>query len=481
MTEEEVRAEFWEQAEVLNGAGVGYGEFAEQMACLLFLKMTDERQSLDPDETAAPEGYGWQTLLERDGAELEAHYKDLLAALAGESDLLGAIFRKSQNHVRNPAQLKSLISNLIEPVTWSALDADFRGGLYEELLGKNAEKGSAGAGKHFTPRALIEALVDCALPAPGEKIADPGCGTGGFLLAAYSHIAQQHSLNRTQKAFLRDEALRGVEIDDDWGRLGIMNLLLHGIADPKIDATPTVEIRDALLASSSETVDLVLTNPPFERERGQRDEQFSRDEFWCSTSSYALNFLQHAYSMLDIGGRAAVMMPDGVLFESGDAAAVRKRLLESCELHTILRLPPGIFRNKVKANVLFFTRRAASSEAATKELWVYDFRTGQDFTPIQRKMNRRHLDDFVEAYCPGQPLSARTESESFRRYAIEELEARGDHNLDLWTDLASEATRPKRLPAADMLAREIGDHLSEAAATFHELAEQLRQQSAATD
>jgi type I restriction enzyme M protein len=413
------------------------------------------------------------SLLDRDGPELEAHYTLVLTKLGSEPALLGLIFRKAQNRIQDPAKLKRLIVDLIDGETWLGLDVDVKGDAYEGLLQKNAEDLKSGAGQYFTPRALIGAMVDCIQPRSGEMITDPACGTGGFLLAAHDYISRNYDLDRDEKRFLRDEALHGVEIVDNTARICAMNLFLHGIGGTSPDATPPIAVRDALLAEPPEKVDLVLANPPFGRkssitisgEDGAASREAAtvpRPDFWATTANKQLNFVQHIRSMLKINGRAAVVVPDNVLFEGGAGKTVRRRLLEDCDLHTLLRLPTGVFYAQgVKANVIFFERRAASSEPATSELWVYDFRTNQHFTLKTKQMKREDLEPFVQAYRPGQPLSAREESVNFKRWTYEELAERDGFNLDIWAEVKDESLADvENLPAPEVIADEIVEHLS---------------------
>ena len=330
-------------------------------------------------------------------------------------------------------------------------------------------------------------MVDCARPTPGEKISDPACGTGGFLLVAHHYVSDHYDLDRDEKRALREETFSGIEIVDNTARLCAMNLFLHGIGGTTADATPPIEVRDSLLAEPAEKVDLVLANPPFGRRssvtiagedgRESRETQtIARQDFWATTSNKQLNFVQHIRSALKIGGRAAMVVPDNVLFEGGAGETIRRRLLEDCTVHTLLRLPTGIFyKPGVKANVIFFERKAASSEPATKELWVFDFRTNQHFTLKTKQMTRKDLEPFVEAYRPGEPLSARKESEQFKRWSYEELSERDGLHLDIWADVKDESlTDAESLPAPEVIADEIVEYLSSALAQFEAVASELR-------
>lgn len=478
----------WNYCNLLRDDGLSYGDYVEQLTYLLFLKMAHERtQTPWNEDSKIPAGYDWPSLLDEDGPELEAHYTVLLNELGKQPGLLGLIFRKSQNRIQDPAKLKRLIVDLIDGVTWLGLDVDVKGDAYEGLLEKNAADVKTGAGQYFTPRALIRAMVDCAQPHPGEKIADPACGTGGFLLAAHEYLSRHYDLDRDQKRALREDTFAGVEIVDNTARLCAMNLFLHGIGGTSPDATPPIEVRDALLAEPPEKVDLVLANPPFGRKssvtiagedgRESREAQtVARQDFWATTANKQLNFVQHIRSMLRIGGRAAMVVPDNVLFEGGAGETIRRRLVEDCDVHTLLRLPTGIFYAQgVKANVIFFERKAASSESATKELWVYDFRTNQHFTLKTKQMTRPDLEPFVRAFKPGEPLTAREETEQFKRWRYEELAKRDGFNLDVWAEVKDESlTDAESLPPPEVIAEEIVEHLSAALAQFEAVAAELR-------
>ncbi len=476
----------WNFCNLLRDDGLSYGDYVEQLTYLLFLKMAHERtQPPFNQESRIPEDLDWPSLLSKDGPELEAHYVKLLRELGREPAMLGLVFRKAQNRIQDPAKLKRLIVDLIDPETWVGIDADVKGDAYEGLLEKNASDTKSGAGQYFTPRALIKAIVDVMQPKPGMRIADPCTGTGGFLLAAHDHIADHHDLDRDEKRFLRDEAFYGTELVDNTARLCAMNLFLHGIGSNDPEADPPVVVGDALLAEPKEKADMVLTNPPFGRKssvtmvasdgkESKEDMTIARHDFWATTSNKQLNFVQHIRAMLKIGGTAAIVLPDNVLFEGGAGETVRKRLLEECDAHTILRLPTGIFYAQgVKANVLFVERKSPGSEASTKELWVYDFRTNQHFTLKTKTLKRSELDEFVAAYKPGK-RHERVESESFKRYSIDKIKERPGFNLDLWAELKDESLEDAaNLPAPEVIAEEIVENLTAAVEQFQAVADLL--------
>jgi type I restriction enzyme M protein len=473
----------WSYCNVLRDDGLSYGDYLEQLTYLLFLKMADE-QTRPPFSRPAivPEGLDWPSLLARDGDELEVHYRHLLTELGRGTGMLGVVFRKAQNRIQDPAKLRRLVVDLIDRETWLALDADVKGDAYEGLLEKNAEDVKSGAGQYFTPRALIRAIVEVMRPEPGTRICDPACGTGGFLLAAHEWIARSRRLDPDQKRHLRYDALRGWEIVDATARLCVMNLLLHGIGSEEAESPVVVD--DALKADPGERFEMVLTNPPFGRkssmtfvsEEGQvarEDLVVVRDDFWASTSNKQLNFVQHVRTLLDIGGRAAVVVPDNVLFEGGAGETVRRKLLHECEVHTLLRLPPGIwYAPGVKANVLFFDRKPASEMPWTRELWVYDLRTNQHFTLKQNPLRAEHLRDFVEVFRAGK-RHLREESERFQRFSYEDLIQRDKVSLDItWLRDAS-LEDVDGLPPPDVLAQEIVDDLEAAIAEFAAVAESM--------
>src|SRR4051812_20514428 len=348
-----------------------------------------------------PAGFDWPSLTSKDGDALEVHYRHTLETLGKRGGMLGIIFRKAQNKIQDPAKLRRLIADLIDRERWRDIDADVKGDAYEGLLEKNAQDTKGGAGQYFTPRPLIRAIVDVMRPAPGETICDPACGTGGFLLAAHDHIARRHpNLDKDQKRHLKLDALRGVEIVDGVARLCAMNLILHGVGPEGAEGEPPVQTDDSLRGDPGTRFDLVLTNPPFGKKSSvmvvnasgdQEREALTvvRDDFWASTGNKQLNFLQHVKTLLKVPGRAAVIVPDNVLFEGGAGETIRRKLLHECDVHTLLRLPTGIFYAQgVKANVLFFDRKPASATPWTQAVWIYDLRTNVHLTlktnPLKR-------------------------------------------------------------------------------------------------
>ena len=470
----------WNYCNVLRDDGVSYGDYVEQLTYLLFLKIADE-QTKPPFNRPSiiPEGYDWSSLLSKDGDALETHYRHLLDTLGKERGMLGVIFRKSQNRIQDPAKLQRLVE-LINDAVWVGLDVDVKSDLYEGLLEKNAQDVKSGAGQYFTPRSLIKAIVEVMRPAPKMTISDPACGTGGFLLAAHDYISANHPLDRDQKQFLKFKALKGRDIVDNVVRLCAMNLYLHGIGS---DESP-VETGDSLIAMPSKHFDMVLTNPPFGKkssitivnEEGEGDRQslvYEREDFWATTSNKQLNFLQHVKSLLEINGRAAVVVPDNVLFEGGAGETIRRKLLHECDVHTLLRLPTGIFYAQgVKANVLFFDRKPASEKPWTEKLWIYDLRTNQHFTLKQNPLSRDDLLDFLQCYNP-QNRHDRHEAERFRCFTYEELLQRDKASLDIFWLKDETLEDSENLPYPDALATEIVETLVAALEQFSGVGEAL--------
>jgi type I restriction enzyme M protein len=475
----------WSYCHVLRDDGVSTIEYTEQLTYLLFLKMAHERATrpLKP-EHIVPDDCTWQNLLDADGDELEVTYRHMLEKLARQPGTLGVVFRKAQNRIQDPAKLKRLIVDLIDRENWSAAGVDIKGDAYEELLAKGAEDIKSGAGQYFTPRALIATMVDCIQPTPDDTVIDPACGTGGFLLAAHAYAARgAEDLTPDQREHLRDHFVSGTELVDGTARLAAMNMLLHGIGKP--DGDSLVTVGDALTADPGKRYSVVLANPPFGRKssvtmvgadgRESRDElEIVRDDFWVTTANKQLNFVQHIKTILDINGRAAVVLPDNVLFEGGAGEAIRRRLLKEFDVHTLVRLPTGIFyAGGVKANVLFFDRKPASETPWTSKLWVYDFRTNQHFTLKQRQLRRSDLDEFVECYAPGRPRDERKNSERFQSFNYDELIARDKANLDI-TWLKDDSLEDlDNLPAPEVIAREIVEDLTAALAEFEAVAAAL--------
>lgn len=479
----------WNYCNVLRDDGMSYGDYVEQLTYLLFLKMADEQvQLLGKNSGIAPE-YGWQSLLAHDGSDLETHYRETLIELGKGSGLIPVIFRKAQNKIQDPAKLRRLV-DLIDGETWMGLGIDIKGAIYEGLLEKNAQDTKSGAGQYFTPRPLIQAIVDVIRPLPDQTICDPATGTGGFLLAAYEYIAHQHTpLDRDQWDHLRNHALHGWEIVDNTARLCVMNLYLHGIGANNGDSP--IYVADSLAADPGTRFDLVLTNPPFgkkssitfvndEGDTRREAQTIVRDDFWATTSNKQLNFVQHIKTILQIHGKAAVVVPDNVLFEGGAGETIRRKLLHECDVHTLLRLPTGVFYAQgVKANVLFFDRKPASATPWTKQLWIYDLRTNKEFTLKQNPLTRTDLDEFVTCFNPSNrhqrtaTWSSDNPDGRWRSYTYDELLARDKVSLDIFWLRDESLEDSANLPEPDVLAIEIVQDLQAALEQFAAIAEDL--------
>ena len=462
----------WNYCNVLRDDGVSYGDYVEQLTYLLFLKMADE-QSKPPfnKPSTIPAGLDWQSLLSKDGDALETHYRHILETLGKGKGMLGVIFRKSQNKIQDPAKLRRLIE-LINDETWMGLDIDVKGEIYEGLLQKNAEDIKSGAGQYFTPRPLIKAMVDVIKPQAGMTICDPACGTGGFLLAAHDYISKP-LMDKEQKTFLRFSTFKGYEIVDNAARLCVMNLYLHGIGG---EESPII-VTDTLASDPGDRFDIVLTNPPFGKKssytivngEGKADKEsqtYERQDFWATTSNKQLNFLQHVKTLLKINGKAAIVVPDNVLFEGGAGETVRRKLLQECDVHTLLRLPTGVFYAQgVKANVLFFDRKPASEKPWTEKLWIYDLRTNQHFTLKTNTLKYEDLSDFIKCYNSENRFN-RTETERFKEFKYDELLQRDKLSLDIFWLKDESLEDSENLPDPDIIARDIAENLESALEQF---------------
>ncbi|WP_375580133.1 class I SAM-dependent DNA methyltransferase [Marivirga tractuosa] len=502
MTESSLISKVWNFANVLRDDGVGYGDYLEQITYLLFLKMADEltrppyNKKMDFPRIKDTEGNeiedgdfcNWETLSKKRGAELEAYYSQMLRSLGTEKGILGQIFTKSQNKIQDPSKLLRVI-DMIGKEQWTMVGADVKGDIYEGLLEKNASDTKSGAGQYFTPRSLIQAMVACVAPEPMKSIHDPSCGTGGFFLAAYDYIIKNHELNKEQKAFLKNNTFSGNEIVAGTRRLCLMNMFLHNIGE--IDGETFISPNDALIADEGNRVDYVLANPPFGKkssmtitnEEGEQEKQelsYNRQDFWATSSNKQLNFLQHIRSLLKINGEAAVVLPDNVLFEGGSGETVRKELMKTTELHTILRLPTGIFyAHGVKANVLFFDNKPASKEAWTQDVWIYDYRTNVHHTLKKNTMKLEDLQDFIKCYNPSnrndrkETWSEENPDGRWRKYSYEEIIARDKTNLDIFWLKDKSLADLDNLPDPDVLASEIIENIEAGLESFRVIQKEL--------
>lgn len=473
----------WNFCNTLRDDGVSYGDYLEQLTYLLFLKMADE-YSKPPHKRKdinIPAEMNWESLTEKSGDELERHYNKILRSLGKEKGILGQIFTKSQNKIQDPAKLYKLIQ-LIDAENWVGMGVKDKGDIYEGILKKNAEDTKSGAGQYFTPRELISAMVECVRPEPKKTIADPACGTGGFFLGAYDFLANQ-DLDKSEREFLKSNTFYGNEIVANTRRLCLMNLFLHGIGDIS-EKESFISSEDALLSTPKTTFDYVLANPPFGKkssmtitnEEGEEEKDdliYNRQDFIVTTSNKQLNFLQHIMSMLNTTGKAAVVLPDNVLFEGGVGEKVRQALLQKTDLHTILRLPTGIFyAHGVKANVLFFDGKPASKNAWTKEIWVYDYRTNIHHTLKKNPLNVESLRDFITCYNPkNRHKRKETWSESnlegrWRKFDYDDIIARDKTSLDISWLKDNSLADLDNLPDPDVLAAEIIENLEAGLESF---------------
>jgi type I restriction enzyme M protein len=479
----------WSYCSILRDDGLSYPDYVEQLTYLLFLKMAHEATLSEPDRpSAVPVGLDWPSLVEKSRRHLHAHYGRILETLGSGQGMLGIIFRNAENKIRDPAKLRLLVVDLIDQRNWSALDIDVKGDAYEGLLERNAQDTKSGAGQYFTPRPLVDAIVECVMPQLGEVIYDPACGTGGFLIAAHRYISERNRrLSPAKARHLRLEAIRGAELVSEVTRLAAMNLLLHGIGPLDGEEEPPIVTQDSLAVPPSRTYDLILTNPPFGKrssvtvvtKRRDLDEDslnVVRDDLWASTSNKELNFLQHVASILSSNGRAAIVVPDGVLTAGGPGEVIRRRLLQDFDVHTLLRLPTGIFYAAgVNANVLFLDRKSRPAQKSERRLWVYDFRTNMHFTLVGKRLERSDLDEFVVCYNAGKregreaTWSTENQSGRWRSFTYDELMQRDRANLDLsW--IADEGRQLYRSPRAlEELTDQIADDLREALTQISEL------------
>lgn len=479
----------WGMCDPLRDDGVSYGDYLEQLTYLIFLKMSDE-YSKPPykRETNIPSGYGWSDMNMLKGAELEDKYRAILEKLGEQGGILSKIFKGATNKISNAAILSRIVS-MIDKEKWVSMSSDVKGEIYEGLLQKNAEDIKSGAGQYFTPRPLIKAMVKCIRLEPMKTVIDPCCGSGGFLLAAQDYIADSYTLDREQKEFMKSEAFRGNELVANTFKLCLMNLYLHNIGD--IYGNVPVTLGDALLTDPGERYDYVLTNPPFGKksaitftnEEGEQEDEdlvYNRQDFWTTSSNKQLNFVQHINTILKSTGKAAVVVPDNVLFEGGAGEIVRRKLLETTDLHTILRLPTGIFyKPGVKANVIFFDKRPASPKAQTKEVWVYDFRTNVHFTLKKNPMTESDLSDFIKCYNPEnrherkETWSDNNPEGRFRKFSLSEILQRDKLNLDIFGIKDKSLADLDNLPPANDIAEEIIENLQSVLDCFKELKSKL--------
>jgi type I restriction enzyme M protein len=503
-TASQIGTRVWSYAGVLKDDGLSYMAYVEQLTFLLFLKMADEltkppynqpnRIPKGKDENGKSFDCDWPSLLKLDGAELYAHYRRLLTALSGQKGLLGTIFKEAECKIKDPAKLRRLIVDLIDRERWLSLDLDVKGVIYEELLSRSAAESTGGAGQYFTPRPIIQAVVDVMRPEPDATIIDPAAGTGGFLTMAYESVLTRHgsTMDKDEKRRIRESLVTAQELVPETARLCAMNLYLHGITGGKDElATPVISGKSSLDTKPSKQYSMVLTNPPFgkrqslktvneEGDLDSEDEVVVRDDFWASTANKQLNFVQHIFNLLKVGGRSAVVVPDNVLFEGGPGQKIRDQLMKQCDVHTLLRLPTGIFyKPGVKANVIFFDRKAPQEKPWTTKLWVYDLRTNRHFTLKQNTIKRSDFDEFVDLFKPGAIHKRRpTWSDAkpdgrWRSFDYEDLLKRDKLSLDLFWIKDESLEDSASLPNPEVLAAEIVEDLQDALEQFTGIATAL--------
>lgn len=470
-TTTDIVAKLWALCHVLRDDGVTYNEYVTELTFLLFLKMLEETGH----ENRLPEGWRWSLLVKREGLEQLDYYKAMLLDLGKAKDgLVAAIFTDAQTRLRKPANLKTLTSN-IDQLDWFSAREDGLGNLYEGLLEKNAADKKSGAGQYFTPRRLIDCMVRLLQPQPGEIVQDPAAGTAGFLIAADQYIKDRtdelYKLSQEQSHFQIHNAFVGAELVPDTHRLGLMNLLLHGI-EGGVRNIDTLSPDGENLPKA----DLVLTNPPFGTKKGGGRPTRNDFSITAETSNKQLAFVEDIVRALKLGGRAGVVVPDNVLFEDNVGRRLRTWLMDLCDLHTILRLPTGIFYAQgVKTNVLFF-RRGVTDKANTKEVWVYDLRASMPAFGKTHPLSEGDFTGFIAAY--GAEPNGKSERQDqgeegrLRRFSRDEIAARND-NLDITWLRDTEAEAEEELIEAEDIAAAIVGHLRAALDEIDALSEEL--------
>ena len=461
-TESALINKVWNIANVLSSAGVSFTDYITQLTYILFLKMDDEKEQMGLP-SYLPEGYKWRDLSDLSGTDLVEKYEDILDELSKADGLIGTIFTKAVNKIDKPVMLKKVI-DMVSEDDWYMMGGDLKGAIYEKILEKNGQDKKSGAGQYFTPRALIQAIVDVVDPKITETVADPCCGTAGFLLAAYEHMRTQ-SRDVDKQRFLKNNALFGADNTSLVVTLASMNLYLHDIG---ISKSP-IAYEDSLIDKSDKMYQVVMTNPPFGvRPQGSVDVSANRPEF-IKTSDNQVNFLQHIMSIVKTGGRVGVVLPDSVLTDGDATKRVRDKLLKDFNLHTILRLPTGIFyAGGVKTNVLFFDKGEP-----TKDIWVYDYRSGVKHTQVTKPMTRADLQDFVDCYCSGHMEDRKATYDAdanpngrWRKFSSQEVAGRDDLNFK-WIDFTEEDTRSVSEILDEM--QEESDSIAAAVARLKEL------------
>jgi type I restriction enzyme M protein len=470
----------WSYCHILRDDGLSYSDYVEQLTYLLFLKMADER-SKPPFLDLPPLGgtYNWRGLMSKSGDDQLAHYQQILRRLGKRDDLFGSIYKNALSEFRDPAKFQ-LVAKEIDSIEWGKFNSDVKGDAYEGLLERTASESKAGAGQYFTARPLVEAIATVMDLSASDTVCDPAAGTGGFLLAAFREMKRKAE---TKEAIERisDRAIHAIELVESVARLCLMNLVLHGIGGVQ---SPVV-VADALETRLPEKFSIVMANPPFGRkssvtivnEAGEQSKDaltINRDDFWVSTSNKQLNFLQHIFTILEPHGRAAVVLPDNVLFEGGAGETIRRTLLKLTDVHTLVRLPTGIFYAQgVKANVLFFDRKPVQDEPHTSVLWIYDLRTNSRFTLRENPLKREHLEDFIACF-QAKDRRTRNETERFKAFEYADLMKRDKVSLDIFWLKDESLEETANLPPPGIVAQAIIEDLQAALEQFAMIAEDLK-------
>lgn len=495
MTNNNIVQKLWNLCDVLRDDGINYSDYVTELVLLLFIKMVHENTEAGLlNKHPLPEGCRWTDLNSKDGISLLNEYKRILFILSTGKDtegntvhedpLIQAIYTDASTRLREPRHLKQIVK-VLDQIDWFSVQKDGLGDLYEGLLEKNATETKSGAGQYFTPRALINSMINCIKPQAGEIIQDPAAGTAGFLIAADAYIKQHTDdladLKAKQQQFQINKAYIGIELVPNTRRLALMNCLLHGMEG---DDEGVVHLGNALgqVGATLPKADIILANPPFGTSKGG-DASITRDDLTYPTSNKQLAFLQHIYRGLKPGGRAAVVLPDNVLFEAGVGTDIRKDLMHKCNLHTILRLPTGIFYAQgVKTNVLFFTKgtvkKPEQEENCTKNVWVYDLRSNMPNFGKCTPFGQTHLKPFEKVYgkkadgsskrSEGEWSHCKSEEEQtlensrWRNFSREYIQEQKGDSLDISWIKDSDSVDAADLPEPEILAAEAMGELTEA-------------------
>lgn len=475
MTNNEIVQKLWKMADVLRDDGISYQNYVTELTYILFLKMMKEQER----EESIPEEYRWDQLASKEGLELKLFYQQLLLDLGNPEKTndkrLNTIYSNASSNIDEPKNLEKIIKN-IDGLDWYSAKHEGLGDLYEGLLEKNASETKSGAGQYFTPRVLIDVMVELIDPQIGERINDPVAGTFGFMISADYHLKKKSDdyfdLSPEQVEFQKKEALSGMELVQNTHKLAIMNALLHDI-EGRIEQGDSLSVNGKWMKN----FDVVLSNPPFGTKRG--GERATRDDITFETSNKQLNFLQTIYNSLKKNGRAAVVIPDNVLFVDGVGERIRLDLLDKTKLHTILRLPTGIFYAQgVQTNVLFF-ERGETDKDNTKEVWIYDLRTNMPSFGKRNQLSRTHLEDFIEKYkADERKEDFNTEDNPnarWRKYTIDQIKSRENTSLDISWMTKDSDEEDLTLEEMLQLMAEKSKSIEESVAKLHELLKDVKE------